>query len=97
MSAEPEQTTGLPDPARRALRTFVQTFLGLYLIRVVGFLGQLSEWAGCQERAAEACAFPDVGALAYGLVAAGSAAVVAVVALLQNYLEDNTGVPKILK
>lgn len=85
----------MTDALRRALRTFGQTFLGLYLIRLVGFLGQLSEWAGCNERGVDACTFPDVSTLGYGLVVAGSAAVVAVLSYIQNVLEDNTNIPKL--
>lgn len=85
------------DALRRAIRTFVQTFLGLFLIRLVGFLNQLAEWAGCSEAGAEACAFPDITSLGYAAVAAGSAAVVAVISWLQNALEDNTNFPSLLK
>lgn len=85
------------DAIRRALRTFAQTFLGLYLIRLVGFLGQLSEWAGCNETGGDACSFPDVSVLGYGLVVAASAAVVALISYLQNALEDNTNFPSVLK
>lgn len=86
----------LSDPARRAVRTFVQTFLGLYIVRLLGFLNQLSEWAGCRETGGT-CAFPDVGVLGYGLVAAGSAAVVALLTWVLNLLEDNTAFPSLLK
>lgn len=87
------------DAVRRAIRTFVQTFLGLYFTRLLGFLGQLSEWAGCNERgdATVACTFPDVSTLGYGLVVAGSAAVVAIVTLIFNTLEDKGVIPAVLK
>lgn len=81
----------LPDAARRALRTFAQTFAGLYVIKVVGFLNQLADWAGCREAALVECGFPDVSTLGYGLVAAGSAAVVALFSYAQNLIEDATG------
>jgi hypothetical protein len=90
----------MSDPLRRAIRTLLWTFLGLYLTRLIGFLNALSQWAGCREGGggADVCAFPDVGMLAYGLVAAGSAAVVAAVALVVNSLEDNVDwFPALLK
>lgn len=89
----------LSDPVRRAIRTFAWTFLGLYVTRLFGFLNQLSEWAGCREAggSATSCAFPDVSALGYGLVVAGSAAVVALITFLINWAEDNTGFPSLLK
>lgn len=85
------------DALRRAIRTFLQTFLGLYLVRLIGFLNQLSDWAGCNEGGGELCTFPDVSTLGYGLVVAGSAAVVALISWLQNALEDNTNFPSFLK
>lgn len=89
----------LTDPQRRAIRTFVQTFIGLFLAKLLGFLALLSDWAGCREAggAADACAFPDVSVLGYGLITAGSAAVVALVTLALNWAEDNTAFPSLLK
>ena len=83
-----------PDPVRRALCTFAQTFVGLFLISVAGWLATVVTWAQCTT----ACtAFPDLTPLGKAAVAAFGAAAVAAVSFVQNYLEDHTSVPTVLK
>ena len=73
------------DPARRALRTFLQAFAVLFVGSLLTWLGDVQEWASCIE---ECAAFPDPGALAKGAVAAVTAGAIAVFTYFQNLLED---------
>ena len=75
------------DSLRRAARTFIQAFLGLLIPGLLGWLHGLTEWARSEGQAP----LPDAGSLAYLGVAAIGGAAVAVVALIQNGLEDASG------
>lgn len=72
---------------RRVLRTFVYAFLGLLIPGLLGFLGEVTEWAN----AAGATPFPDAWSLAYVGVSAIAAGTVAVVNALGIWLENATG------
>lgn len=74
----------LPDPARRAIRTFVQSFVALFAVSVMGWLKLVVDWAD----AGGAEPFPGVSALGYAAIAAASSAAIAVVTYVQNLLED---------
>lgn len=74
----------MPDPIRRALRTFVQAFLGSLLTS-----GVLS--------AAATDGVVDWSALKKAGIAAAAAAVIALFTLAQNLLEDTTRFPAVLK
>lgn len=75
----------------RALRTAVQTFLGVFLIAVTGFLTQLGDWATTGGNV------PDLAVLGGAAVAGFTAAVVGLVSWAQNALEDGTAFPSFLK
>lgn len=72
------------DPLRRALRTWLQAFLGSLITS-----GVLS--------AASADGVVDWSALKKALIAAAAGAVVALITFVQNHLEDSTAMPAILK
>lgn len=74
----------MTDPIRRALRTFVQAFLGSLITS-----GVLS--------AASADGVVDWSAVKKAGIAALAAAIVAVFTFVQNWLEDSVGLPAILK
>lgn len=75
----------LPDSVRRALRTFVQAFIGVLLVQAAALIADLDDgeidW-NLWKRVA-------LSALAAGFVAA--------VSYIQNALEDNTSFPAVLK
>jgi hypothetical protein len=77
----------LPDAVRRALRTFVQAFIGVILAQSGAILidAQRGEYV------------LDLDWIKRILVSALVAAVIALITWIQNYLEDNTGVPAIGK
>lgn len=74
----------MSDSLRRALRTFVQAFLGSVITS--GVLSAASENGVVDWSAAKKAG-----------VAALAAAVVAVITFVQNWLEDNTKAPALLK
>lgn len=74
----------MPDAARRALRTFVQAFLGSIITS--GILSTTQE-AGVV----------DWSALKKVAVSAAAAAVIALITFVQNFLEDTTTAPAFLK
>lgn len=71
----------LPDSLRRALRTFLQGFVGTFLALNTGLGGQV----------------PSLGGLKAAATAALWAGVIAVLSWAQNALEDSTPVPALLK
>lgn len=75
------------DSVRRAIRTFLQSFLALLIPGLLGWLNALTEWA----RAEGQTPFPDARSLAYLGVVAIVAGVIAVVNLLWNFVEDKAG------
>lgn len=72
---------------RRAARTFVITALSLAVPGLLGFLHAITEWAAGQG----STPFPDAHGLAYLLVSALVAGVVAAVNLVWNVVEDWSG------
>lgn len=72
---------------QRAYRTFMQSFLGLFLISLAGWLNDVVLWAN----GGDGQVFPDVSVLVKAGVAAMAAAVIAVIAFAQNKVEDSTG------
>jgi hypothetical protein len=75
----------LPDPLRRATRTFLQAFVGNFLLFLVGpnFVPSLD--------------VPDTGAFTKALFAAGFSAVIAVLSYLQNALENSVPAAAFMK
>lgn len=72
---------------QRAYRTFVQSFLGLFLISLVSWLTKVVLWANSGDGAV----FPNTSVLVKAGISAMAAAFIAVVALVQNKVEDSTG------
>ena len=75
------------DSVRRTVRTFFITTLALFVPGLLGWLNELTQWAGSEGQRP----FPDGTSLAYLGVSAIVAGVVAVVNLLWNAVEDATG------
>ena len=72
------------DAVNRAIRTFLQAFLGVFLgLTVSGPIGLEG--------------VPDAHLLKRAAIAAAWAGVIAVLSWLQNYLEETGTVPKVLK
>lgn len=84
----------LPDSVRRALRTFLQGFIAVFAVSLLGWLQSVATWAQCSQQCG---AFPDVTVLGKAAIAAFVAAVIAMVAWLQNHLEDKSRFPALLK
>lgn len=74
----------MTDPIRRALRTWLQAFLGSLITS-----GVLS--------AASADGVVDWSGVKKALIAAAAGAVVALITFVQNLLEDSTTMPALLK
>lgn len=76
---------GLPDYVRRPIRTFVQAFVGIFSVVLIGVLATF-------QAAPEAVDLTDVGnVLLAGLVAAALAGAVAVASFVQNAIEEAVG------
>jgi hypothetical protein len=75
------------DTLQRGWRTFLQSFLGLFLISLAGWLNDVVLWAN----GGDGAVFPDTSVLVKAGIAAMAAAVIAVVAVVQNALEDKAG------
>lgn len=73
------------DTMRRAVRTFLQSFAGLFLISLSSWLMDVVSWAQ------GSVAFPHTDTLAKAAISATAASVIAVIAFVQNYLEGRTG------
>lgn len=84
----------LPDYVRRAIRTFITTFLGVFAVALFGWFHAIQEWSTC---AGDTCQFPSANPLGKAAIAAVAAAAAAVLTLVQNWLEDNTKFPALLK
>lgn len=84
----------LPDFIRRPLRLFLFSFLGLFLVSLSGWLGEVQSWA----TGVDGATFPDVRVLGSAAIAASSSALISVISLVWNFLEDKTQVvPSVLK
>ena len=77
----------LPDAARRALRTFLQAFIGVILAQI----GAIAINAQKGEYVLDIEWIKRVG------ISAFVAGVIALITWLQNYLEDNTNFPSMMK
>jgi succinate-acetate transporter protein len=75
----------------RAIRTAVQTFVGVFALGLTTWLQSISDWASTGGDV------PDVSVLGKAAVAGFAAAVVGLVSYVQNALEDNTSWPNMLK
>ena len=85
----------MKDSLRRAIRTFLQAFVGTLVIMLVPFLTDLIKSAGESDGRLVAI---DVNFLGNVAIAATVAGVIALISWAQNALEDNVAaVPAILK
>jgi hypothetical protein len=77
----------LPDAARRAIRTFLQAFIGVILAQIgaIAISAQKGEYV------------LDIEWLKRIGVSAFAAGVIAVLSFLQNYLEDAGTIPSVMK
>lgn len=81
------------DSFKRGVRTFVISFLTLLIPGLLGWLNDLTSWANGHG----STPFPDARGLLYIVVAAIVAGFVAVVNLIWNWVEDQTGVKLLRK
>jgi hypothetical protein len=82
----------MTDALRRALRTFIQSFVGTFVL--IGFpllQGAYDALAGGEDIVFDINAWKRVG------IACVISAVIALVSFIQNWLEDNTNTPAVLK
>lgn len=75
------------ESVRRVVRTFVVSFLGLFIPGLLGFLHAVTDWAATKGQEP----FPDASNLTYVAVSALSAASIALVQLIWNATEDAAG------
>jgi hypothetical protein len=75
------------DSAMRALRTFIISFLALFIPALLGWLNDLLNWANGDEGQP----FPSYDTLAKAAISAVAAALIALVNWLWNATEDNIG------
>lgn len=76
------------DSVFRAVRTFIITFFALWIPALIGFLGEVTDWANGGDGGP---AFPHLDTLGKAAVSAACAAIVAIVNLLWNAAEDGLG------
>jgi hypothetical protein len=77
----------MSDTLKRVLRTFVISFVALFVPATLGFLGEITKWAAARGEQP----FPDLSVLGYAGVIAISAGLIAVLNLVVNLVEDATG------
>jgi hypothetical protein len=77
--------TQWPDAVRRGVRTFVQSFIGIFLATV------------SSAHIVSANGIPHLSTLESAVLAAAWGALIAVLAMAQNYLEDQNVIPAVLK
>jgi hypothetical protein len=75
------------DTLKRVLRTFLISFVGLFVPSALGFMGEITKWASAKGQQP----FPDLSVLGYAGVIAISAGLIAVLNLVVNLIEDATG------
>lgn len=75
------------DAVRRAIRTFVISFLGILIPGALQFMNDVTAWAAQKGQAP----FPDWNEVSYLLVAAICAGMIALLNLIWNWVEDKTG------
>jgi TRAP-type C4-dicarboxylate transport system permease small subunit len=82
----------MPDSLRRALRTFAQAFVGTLALFAIPALTDLMRAAASAEPYEI-----DFRFWQSAVVAACAAGLIALISFLQNFFEDNTGLPAIGK
>lgn len=82
----------LPDSARRAIRTFAQSFVGtLAVLAIPALTSIIRSVANAEPYEIDFKFWQGV------VIAACAAGVIALLSFLQNALEDHTGMPAVLK
>lgn len=87
MGCDLDSEDHMSDTLKRVLRTFVISFVALFVPSVLGFLGELTKWASARGQSP----FPDLSVLGYAGVIAISAGLIAVLNLVVNLFEDAAG------
>ena len=82
------------DALRRALRTFIQAFVGTLSVMLVPFLYDLVKAAGESDGQLVRI---DVNFLGNVAIAATISGIIALISWAQNALEDKTAIPAVLK
>lgn len=75
----------ISNAVRSGWRTFVQSFLGIFLISLSAWLLDVVSWAQ------GGVAFPHTDTLAKAAISATAAAVIAVISFVQNSMENKAG------
>lgn len=70
------------EPVRRAARTFLQVFAGLFVVSLTGWLDDVQQWAS------GGAPFPALSTLGSAAVSAVAAGLSAVTTGVHNWLED---------
>lgn len=83
----------LNDATRRALRTFLQAFVGVFALSLLGWLTGVQEWASCVKD----CVFPDPTILGKAAVSGVVAGAITLITYAQNLLEDKGVIPAFAK
>lgn len=78
-------SVAVSNAVRSAWRTFIQSFLGIFLISLSSWLLDVVSWAQ------GGVAFPRTDTLAKAAISATAAAVIAVISFVQNGLENKSG------
>jgi TRAP-type C4-dicarboxylate transport system permease small subunit len=82
------------DALRRAIRTFLQAFVGTLSLLLIPFLSDIAKSAGEADKGIVEISTDALGNI---LIAAVVAGVIALISFVQNELEDKTNMPAILK
>lgn len=77
---------------QRAIRTALQSGIGLFVLMAVPFLNEVLEWAS-----GNVVEFPDIAILGRAAVAFVAGAFIALLSQIQNWAEDTGRVPSLLK
>jgi hypothetical protein len=77
----------MSDSLRRAIRTFVQAFTGVLALQAGAIIVQVNEGSWV----------PDIDWMKRVLLSALAAGVISLISFAQNWAEDNTSMPALLK
>ncbi len=78
-------SVAIENAVRSGWRTFVQSFLGIFLISLSAWLLDVVSWAQ------GGVAFPQTDTLAKAAISATAASIIATIAFVQNSLENKSG------
>lgn len=83
-----ETNPGLKAPLKRALRTFLFSFVAIFGLSLVGWLNDVVQWANDNQAAN---VFPDPAVLVKAAISAAAAAASGLVSFVVNFAEDVKG------